>query len=298
MAGKFNMNSLGLGNGLLNSYSKELKEGFEIINIPIEQIDRNEKNNYSIENIDELIDSIRAVGLKQNLDVMKMPNGRYKILTGHRRFEAITELAKEDDKYKMVPCTVTEIGTVALPVSDDSKEKYLLHITNATQREMTDADKYNQYKDLVSIYTEAKNNGFTLSDKMRNLIANDMQLSAAQIGKMDYIRNNGTEELEQRIQSNEISISEANEIAHHEKEAQASLKPKKQRIIDTLDKESYELDGSCIQSITNKCLNLNALYKEALSNEKIVTKQDYAKIYEIRERIEKEYEKLEKIINK
>ena len=298
MAGKFNMNSLGLGNGLLNSYSKELKEGFEIINIPIEQIDRNEKNNYSIENIDELIDSIRAVGLKQNLDVMKMPNGRYKILTGHRRFEAITELAKEDDKYKMVPCTVTEIGTVALPVSDDSKEKYLLHITNAAQREMTDADKYNQYKDLVSIYTEAKNNGFTLSDKMRNLIANDMQLSAAQIGKMDYIRNNGTEELEQRIQSNEISISEANEIAHHEKEAQASLKPKKQRIIDTLDKESYELDGSCIQSITNKCLNLNALYKEALSNEKIVTKQDYAKIYEIRERIEKEYEKLEKIINK
>ena len=298
MAGKFNMNSLGLGNGLLNSYSKELKEGFEIVNIPIEQIDRNEKNNYSIENIDELIDSIRAVGLKQNLDVMKMPNGRYKILTGHRRFEAITELAKEDDKYKMVPCTVTEIGTVALPVSDDSKEKYLLHITNATQREMTDADKYNQYKDLVSIYTEAKNNGFTLSDKMRNLIANDMQLSAAQIGKMDYIRNNGTEELEQRIQSNEISISEANEIAHHEKEAQASLKPKKQRIIDTLDKESYELDGSCIQSITNKCLNLNALYKEALSNEKIVTKQDYAKIYEIRERIEKEYEKLEKIINK
>ena len=298
MAGKFNMNSLGLGNGLLNSYSKELKEGFEIINIPIEQIDRNEENNYSIENIDELIDSIRAVGLKQNLDVMKMPNGRYKILTGHRRFEAITELAKEDDKYKMVPCTVTEIGTVALPVSDDSKEKYLLHITNAAQREMTDADKYNQYKDLVSIYTEAKNNGFTLSDKMRNLIANDMQLSAAQIGKMDYIRNNGTEELEQRIQSNEISISEANEIAHHEKEAQASLKPKKQRIIDTLDKESYELDGSCIQSITNKCLNLNALYKEALSNEKIVTKQDYAKIYEIRERIEKEYEKLEKIINK
>ena len=83
---KFNMNTLGLGNGMLNQFSQELKEGFTIEYIPINKIDENENNNYSTEDIDELVDSIRTVGLKQNLDVMLLPNGRYRLLTGHRRF--------------------------------------------------------------------------------------------------------------------------------------------------------------------------------------------------------------------
>ena len=202
---KFNMNTLGLGNGMLNQFSQELKEGFTIEYIPINKIDENENNNYSTEDIDELVDSIRTVGLKQNLDVMQLPNGRYRLLTGHRRFKALSELAQEDSKYKMVPCTITALEQVQLPVSEKSKEKYLIHITNATQRHMTDSDKYNQYTDLVAIYTEAKNNGFTLTDKMRNLIAQDMQLSPAQVGKFDYIRNNASDELIDKIQ-NDLSM--------------------------------------------------------------------------------------------
>ena len=208
------MNTLGLGNGMLNQFSQELKEGFTIEYIPINKIDENENNNYSTEDIDELVDSIRTVGLKQNLDVMQLPNGRYRLLTGHRRFKALSELAQEDTKYKMVPCTITALEQVQLPVSEKSKEKYLIHITNATQRHMTDSDKYNQYTDLVAIYTEAKNNGFTLTDKMRNLIAQDMQLSPAQVGKFDYIRNNASDELIDKIQNDEVSINEANDIAH------------------------------------------------------------------------------------
>lgn len=119
---KFNMNTLGLGNGMLNQFSQELKEGFTIEYIPINKIDENENNNYSTEDIDELVDSIRTVGLKQNLDVMQLPNGRYRLLTGHRRFKALSELAQEDSKYKMVPCTITALEQVQLPVSEKARK--------------------------------------------------------------------------------------------------------------------------------------------------------------------------------
>lgn len=295
---KFNMAKMGLGNGLLNQYSQELKEGLEIVKIPLDQIEENELNNYSIENIDELVDSIRTVGLKQNLDVMKIDDQHFKILTGHRRYKALQILSAEDSKYSMVPCTVTELNQVKLPVSDESKEKYLIHITNSTQRDMTESDKYNQYQDLVSIYKEAQKNGFALSDKMRNLIAKDMKVSPAQVGKMDYIRNNGTDELKNRIQENEITIAAANEIAHHDKEVQATLKPKKERIIDTLDQDSYKLDTGIITPFIKSCSTFTKDFNKAASSCTELSKKDYARILESQKKIEAELEKMKKVINK
>lgn len=62
---------------------------------------------------------------------------------------------------------------------------------------------------------------------MRRRIADDMSVSPAQVGKLDYIRNNATNELKERLSNNDITIAEAAEIAHHDKEKQATLKPKK-----------------------------------------------------------------------
>lgn len=291
---KFNMNTLGLGNGMLNQFSQELKEGFTIEYIPINKIDENENNNYSTEDIDELVDSIRTVGLKQNLDVMQLPNGRYRLLTGHRRFKALSELAQEDSKYKMVPCTITALEQVQLPVSEKSKEKYLIHITNATQRHMTDSDKYNQYTDLVAIYTEAKNNGFTLTDKMRNLIAQDMQLSPAQIGKFDYIRNNADDELIDKIQNNKVSINEANDIAHLTKDEQKKA-AKKPKIIDTLTEDSYKLTD--FNDVTKRFAQFSCNYNEVLKKSAIASKEEYAKLLKHKENLLKELTAIEKIVN-
>lgn len=292
---RFNSAALGLTEGLLNSKSLELKQGLEIVKIPIDKIIENENNNYSIDDIDDLKDSIKTVGLKQNLDVMKLPDGYYKLLTGHRRFTALKELAQEDDKFKFVPCSITDIDSVKLPVSEESKEKYLIHITNATQRNMTESDKYNQYNDLVKIYTEARENGYELGEKMRRLIAADMSVSPAQVGKLDYIRNNATNELKERLSNNDITIAEAAEIAHHDKEKQATLKPKKDRIIDTLTQEEYFLPKDFFKenlkeltAVIEKCEN---------SNNKTYDKKKYAKLLEAKNRVKQEIKRAEKLIN-
>lgn len=298
--GKFNMASMGLGEGMLNQYSQNLKQNFETVNIDINEIEENENNKYSITNIDELVEAIRTVGgLEQNLEVMKTPNGKYKLLTGHRRLKALHILADEDKKYQYAPCKVTTLDSVNLPVSDLSKEKYLINITNSTQRDMTDADKYNQYQDLREVYTEARNNGFVLSEKMRVLIANDMKVSPAQVGKMDYINNNATDELKEQLTNNEVSIAAANEIAHlDETEQSKKATQKKERIIDTLDQDFYPLDLAIFNDMSRTYAALNVKLSKESKSDRELSKKEYAKVLKCKENILKELDKLKNIIDK
>lgn len=159
---------------------------------------------------------------------------------------------------------------------------------------MTDSDKYNQYTDLVAIYTEAKNNGFTLTDKMRNLIAQDMQLSPAQVGKFDYIRNNASDELIDKIQNDEVSINEANDIAHLSKDEQKKA-AKKPKIIDTLTEDSYKLTD--FNDVTKKFAQFTSNYNEALKKSAIASKEEYAKLLKHKEKLLKELTAIEKIVN-
>lgn len=282
--GKFNVETLGIGNGLLNEMSQNLKEGFEVTLIPIDKIYENENNHYSIEDIDELAESIKEVGLKQNLDVIKGSNGNYKLLSGHRRFKALQLLSASDDKYKMIPCTITELSSVHMPIDDSKKEKYLITITNSTQRNMTDSDLFNQYNDLIDIYKEAEKNGYKISGRRRSLIAKDMNISSAQVGKMDYIKKNATPELIEEIQKDNISIYSANEIAHMKENEQAeaiskSKEKEKVKFIDTLTQETYNLSDLKIDNLITSISKLNNFYEQE-KDYVTINKKDYAKLHD------------------
>lgn len=279
--GKFNVETLGIGNGLLNEMSQNLKEGFEVTLIPIDKIYENENNHYSIEDIDELAESIKEVGLKQNLDVIKSSNGNYKLLSGHRRFKALQLLSASDDKYKMIPCTITELSSVHMPIDDSKKEKYLITITNSTQRNMTDSDLFNQYNDLIDIYKEAEKNGYKISGRRRSLIAKDMNISSAQVGKMDYIKKNATPELIEEIQKDNISIYSANEIAHMKEDEQAEAIKEKEKVkfIDTLTQETYNLSDLKIDNLITSISKLNNFYEQEKEHVTI-NKKDYAKLHD------------------
>lgn len=282
--GKFNVETLGIGNGLLNEMSQNLKEGFEVTLIPIDKIYENENNHYSIEDIDELAESIKEVGLKQNLDVIKGSNGNYKLLSGHRRFKALQLLSASDDKYKMIPCTITELSSVHMPIDDSKKEKYLITITNSTQRNMTDSDLFNQYNDLIDIYKEAEKNGYKISGRRRSLIAKDMNISSAQVGKMDYIKKNATPELIEEIQKDNISIYSANEIAHMKEDEQAeaiskSKEKEKVKFIDTLTQETYNLSDLKIDNLITSISKLNNFYEQE-KEYVTINKKDYAKLHD------------------
>ena len=69
-------------NGLLNNASKSK---MKITMIPYEDIMRNEKNHYSIEDIDSMAASISDVGLREPLEVKLLDDGQYMLIGGERR---------------------------------------------------------------------------------------------------------------------------------------------------------------------------------------------------------------------
>lgn len=314
---KFNMNTLGVGGGLLNQVSQELKEGFEIEYLRLDDLTPNEQNKYSMENIEDLAESILTAGLKQNLDVIRMNNGKCKIVTGHRRYAALKLLVSQGhEKFNLAPCTVSRLDSVKLPVSDENKELYLINVTNAEARKDTVADIYNQFLDYHKIYTDAKNNGYQLNDKMRNLIATDMSLSPAQVAKMYYISSHGSDELLQAISENKVTIAQANEIAHAPEKLQKTLIPvnenessndnndaekdeksekaQKPKIIDTLKHSNYIINEQEIRDIQKQYQSLATSVKDTIN----LDKKDYAKLLTSREKIMLELKKIEALVEK
>ena len=120
--------------------SKWDTEATAISFIPRERLLQNEKNFYATSSIDELADSIALNGLIEPIIVRPVRDGSgdYRIISGHRRFLAICELAKaEPERWDRVPAIIRE------PASDVLEELLLIEANRAT-RVMSSADTMRQ----------------------------------------------------------------------------------------------------------------------------------------------------------
>ena len=57
--------------------------------LPLAEIEENENNSYAQNDIDELAESIKVIGLQQPLVVRRKAEGGYLLLAGHRRRNAL-----------------------------------------------------------------------------------------------------------------------------------------------------------------------------------------------------------------
>lgn len=94
-------------NVLQEIVKKNAEEGNSrvIKNIPIEDIEENPMNEeiFGISDIEVLASVIKSDGFIGSINVIKMPNGKYQIFSGHRRYRAMQFLGAET-----IPCTVEE----------------------------------------------------------------------------------------------------------------------------------------------------------------------------------------------
>lgn len=149
-----NIFNLGLSNG---ETEKKKEETFRIERISIYNIIPNEKNEYSIQGIEELKFSILHNGLKQNLEVTDNGNGTYSLLSGERRYTALKGLVEDgNEQFSLVPCLITDVSKSSSfldengeeILTDDDKEMLSILTTNAEGRQYTDADKAFQVRGL------------------------------------------------------------------------------------------------------------------------------------------------------
>ena len=282
-----------ISQGMLNSVSQnvkkaneiEAKNNFNVQYIDIKDIERNKKNFYEIVNVDELAEDIKMNGLNHNLVVRKLDNGKYELISGERRYTALTQLVEQGNEiFALVPCKVIE--------ANDIDSEIILIQANAQTRELTEIEKLEQVKRLTELYKTKKKNGEKVPGKIREIIANDLKLSPTQVGRYERINKNLIPELKEILENGNLTIANASEFS--------SLSEDNQKVILEIINNKVEISK---EEATELKVKLKKLEQEKadelkrLENEKLVEirKIENEKSVEIR-RIENE--KAEALISK
>lgn len=180
--------------------------------IPLVQIETNDRNFYEVEDVTELAESIELIGLKQPLVVLEVDDSHYRLIAGHRRYKALTELGRES-----APCVVQRNLT-------ETQEQLALILTNSTARELSYCEKFEQAQRLKELFIKRREEGAELPGRIRDMVAEAMQESASNIARMEAIDKHLVGDWKRALKKSQISASTAYELSKLDKPAQKKLK--------------------------------------------------------------------------
>lgn len=159
--------------------------------IPITELRPNGGNFYDTTNFEDLADSIELNGLLEPLCVFRrgQGTGSYVIFSGHRRFKALRLLYEKSGfaKWTEVPCIVYP------DPHDANREMVMLIHANSTGRILSNWEKAQQARRLKEALVAMREGGAELPGRIRDLVAEEMQMSASKLARLEAIGNNLTE---------------------------------------------------------------------------------------------------------
>ena len=217
--GKFNIGSFAAS---LNETVSKLDTNTEpqLQYIDIDQLDANEANFYAVDvsKLDTLADSIAMGGLQQPLVVTPGQDGRYTVISGHRRRAAIRKLVEEDSRedLRRVPCLVRVYQTKALA-------ELQLIMANSTARVLTSAEVMHQAKRMEDLLYQLKEEGYSFPGRMRAQVAEACQVSESKLARLKVIRDKLIDPWMDKFEAGEISEDVAYTIAKQREDYQEGL---------------------------------------------------------------------------
>lgn len=159
--------------------------------IPITELRPNGGNFYDTSNFEDLADSIELNGLLEPLCVFRrgQGTGHYVIFSGHRRYKALRRLYEKSgfEKWMEVPCIVYP------DPHDANRETVMLIHANSTGRVLSNWEKAQQARRLKEALVAMREGGAELPGRIRDLVAEEMQMSASKLARLEAIGNNLTE---------------------------------------------------------------------------------------------------------
>ena len=199
------------------------KARFRTRDISIERMYSNDKNFYSMEDIEKLADTIQAVGLLENIAVVYDPceKGEYRIVAGERRWRALQKLLERGfEEFGVATCQI-------LTPAEEHEEMVQLIIANAYRTKNT-KDILEEAKQLKESLQYMKENNLTLcgvklDGKIRDAIANIMKMSSTKIAQIDSINNNLLPKFKEKLGNGEMTFSAAYELSGMTQEEQAEM---------------------------------------------------------------------------
>lgn len=186
--------------------------------IPLVDIDANDKNFFEVDDVQDLMESIEVHGVLQPLVVVQHGQG-YRLLAGHRRLKALQQLQeadKMDKRWATVPCVV-------LPPMSDAMEQMVLIQTNTTARQLSYAEKMEASVRLKKILVQLKSEGVKLPGRLRDIQAEQLEISRTELARMEVIQKNLIPPFMDKLKSNKINAAAAYELARLDAEDQTLL---------------------------------------------------------------------------
>ena len=191
--------------------------------IPVDQIDPDPNNFYSLDGLDELAGNIELIGLQQPLRVRPGEDGRYIVVSGHRRRAAI--LMIRDGGSEMfrdgVPCIVDRGEE-----SPAMRELRLIY-ANASTRVMGPAEISKQAERTEMLLYQLKEEGIIeFPGRMRDHVAEACRISKTKLARLHALRKNLTPGLLKEFDAGNLNESVAYRMSQEKPELQMDLHEK------------------------------------------------------------------------
>lgn len=200
------------------------KARFRTKDISIKKLYSNDKNFYSVTDIEPLAQKILLVGLIENLEVVHDPcdQGEYRITAGERRWRALKLLVEQGyTDFEIVTCQIQT------PASAD--EEMLRLIIANDYRNKTVTDILEEEKQLKDILQRMKQEGREIkgykldSGRLRDVIAKMLQMPATKIAQIESINKHLIPEFAEELKEGRLTFSAAYMISGMNEETQAEM---------------------------------------------------------------------------
>lgn len=175
--------------------------------IDISELHESKDNFFVIERIEEFAETILGQGgVKDNLIVRPLESGGYEIISGHRRRAAVQYLIDSGENIsRYLPCLVQNYA------DNDSKMLDVV-LMNISARKLSDSEMWKSYEIIDGIFKRKKEAGEKFG-RLREKVAAMLDISPAQVGKMQNIDKYAIPAVKEAIENGDVSISTANELA-------------------------------------------------------------------------------------
>ena len=174
-----------------NVFAEELKKvsksdtGKRLTEVDVDDLVSNEANFYAVDadKLDELKNSIALSGIMDPPTVTETEDGKYRLISGHRRTAAVRALVAEGrEDLRKVPVFVRSPRSAAM-------EELELIMANSTARVLSSAEVSEAAQRVERLLYELKEQGVEFPGRMRDHVAAACNVSKTKLANLHAIEN-------------------------------------------------------------------------------------------------------------
>jgi ParB/RepB/Spo0J family partition protein len=182
----------------------------EIEEIPVSHLIEHEDNFFSVDDVQDLKESIEIHGILQPL-ILTPAGAAYRIIAGHRRYKAAQEIGLET------------VPAIVMPEMSESMEMMLLIQTNTTARELSYSEKMEAARVLTSHLLQLKAEGVKFTGRLRDKVSEQLEISKTELARMQVIEKNLIPEGKALLKAEKMTPSAAYAMARTSPECQKEI---------------------------------------------------------------------------